>query len=59
MDIIVHLTDERWGKGAKLFYSNLYNQDETVSFMYKFIFGTHVLEYAYEKKNQKHVIREN
>lgn len=61
MDIIIHLTDKR-EKSEKevssLFYSNLYNQDDTVSFVYKFKFDMHLLEYAYEKKNAKHVIRE-
>ena len=58
MDIIVHLTNQKWSKGYSLFYSNLYSQDDIVSFVYKFKFDTHVLEYAYEKEDQEHVIRE-
>ena len=58
MDIIVHLTNQKWSRGHSLYYSNLYNRDNIVSFTYKFIFGTHVLEYAYEKEEQEHVVRE-
>lgn len=42
MDILTHLTDlkDRTGKETpNLFYSNLYSQDDTVSFAYKFKFG--------------------
>lgn len=58
MDIIVHLTNEKWSREPRLFYSNLYNQDDTVSFVYKFKFDSGCLEYAYEKQDQEHVIRE-
>lgn len=58
MDIVIHLTDKKWDKKSNLFYSNLYNQDDTVSFVYKFIFDSWILEYAYEKKDSEHVIRE-
>lgn len=42
MDILTHLTDlkDRTGKETpNLFYSNLYSQDDTVSFAYMFKFG--------------------
>lgn len=61
MDIIIHLTDKREkreGETSSLFYSNLYNQDDTVSFMYKFKFDSSFLEYSYEKKNAQQVIGE-
>lgn len=62
MDIIIHLTDKR-DKGEKkfsnLFYSNLYNQDDIVSFVYKFKFDSTLVEYAYEKKSALQVIRES
>ena len=57
MDIIVHLTNEKWSRGSGIFYLNLCNHDVVVSFTYTFKFGSYVLEYAYEK-NQEHVIRE-
>ena len=62
MDIIVHLTD-KIDKGVKkssnLFYSNLNNQDNIVSFAYKFKFGSSFVEYTYEKKNALQVLRES
>ena len=61
MDIIIHLTDKgenREGKVSNIYYSNLYNEDDIVSFVYKFKFGSSFLEYAYEKKNARQVIRE-
>lgn len=58
MDIMIHLTDKRERKTLHLFYSNLYNQDDTVSFLYKFKFGSSFLEYTYEKKNPQQVVRE-
>lgn len=58
MDIIVHLTDKRERETSSLFYSNLYNQDDTVVFKYKFKFDSSYLEYAYEKKNLQQVVRE-
>lgn len=61
MDIVIHLTDKREKRGrgrAALFYSNLYNRDDVVSFFYQFKFDSAVLEYAYEKKDADHVIRE-
>lgn len=57
MDIIIHLTDKKV-KRTK-FYSNLYNQEDTVFFIYKFKFDSSLLEYAYEKKNQECVTRES
>lgn len=62
MDIIIHLTDKRdigVGKSSNSFYSNLYNQDDIVSFAYKFIFDSALVEYAYEKKSARQVIRES
>lgn len=59
MDITVHLTDKNWSNRPNLFYSNLYNQDDIASFMYRFKFGSDVLEYSYEKRDVEHVIREN
>lgn len=61
MDIIIHLTDKNTKEKRELpstFYSNLYNQNDIVSFAYKFKFDTSILEYTYEKKDSKHVIRE-
>lgn len=61
MDIIIHLTDKNTKVKRELpstFYSNLYNQNDIVSFAYKFKFDTSILEYTYEKKDSKHVIRE-
>lgn len=58
MDIISHLTDKRDRETPAMFYSNLYNQDDTVSFVYKFKFDDSSLEYAYEKKRPQQVIRE-
>lgn len=61
MDIVIHLTDKREkGKGepSSLFYSNLYNQDDIVSFSYRFKFDSSVVEYTYEKRNAQQVIRE-
>lgn len=59
MDIITHLTDKRdIGKVASIFYSNLYNQDDVVSFVYKFRFGSSIVEYAYEKRSIRQVLRE-
>lgn len=58
MDIINHLTDEKRDKGSKVFYSNLYSQDDVVSFAYKFKFDDHILEYAYEKESEEHILRE-
>lgn len=58
MDITVHLTDKRERDTSNLFYSNLYNRDDTVSFVYKFKFDSSFLEYAYEKKNPQQVVRE-
>lgn len=59
MDITVHLTDKNWSNRPNLFYANLYNQDDVASFMYRFKFGSGVLEYSYEKRDVEHVIREN
>lgn len=58
MDLIIHLTDKRVREISTLFYSNLYNQDDTVSFIYKFKFGSSFLEYIYDKKNPQQVVRE-
>ncbi|MCM1112092.1 MAG: AAA family ATPase [Muribaculum sp.] len=58
MDLIIHLTDKRERETSNLFYSNLYNQDDTVAFVYKFKFDSSFLEYAYEKKNPQQAIRE-
>jgi len=58
MDIIIHLTDRRERETSNLFYSNLYNQDDIVAFVYKFKFDTSFLEYTYEKKNPQKVVRE-
>ena len=57
MDIIVHLTDKRERESSSIFYSNLYNQNDTVSFVYKFKFDSSFLEYNYEKKSARQVIR--
>ena len=61
MDIVNHLTDKGM-TGARgessMFYSNLYNQDDVVSFLYKFKFDSSIIEYAYEKKNTWQVSRE-
>ncbi|MCM1144860.1 MAG: ATP-binding protein [Blautia sp.] len=62
MDIIIHLSDKegnRIGDSSKLFYSNLYNQDNIVSFSYKFKFDSSYIEYTYEKENALQVIRES
>lgn len=58
MDIITHLTDRRVRERLYLFYSNLYNQDDTVAFSYKFKFGPSILEYTYEKRDPQQVVRE-
>lgn len=59
MDIMIHLTDKAGdGRAQNLFYSNLYDPSDRVSFAYKFQFGSSVLEYVYEKKNSQLVIRE-
>ena len=58
MDIIIHLTDKRERETSSLFYSSLYNQDDTVAFVYKFKFDASFVEYAYEKKNPQQVVRE-
>lgn len=58
MDIIIHLTDKSERGTSSLFFSNLYNQDDTVAFIYKFKFDSSCLEYAYEKKNPQQVVRE-
>lgn len=62
MDIIIHLTDKSEksaNEQSNIFYSNLYSQDDIVSFVYKFKFASSLLEYAYEKKTPRHVIRES
>ena len=62
MDIVTHITDKsekRKRELSSLFYSNLYNQDDIVSFAYKFKFDSSVVEYTYEKKNVQQVIRES
>lgn len=60
IDIIVHLTDKiTKTERSNLFYSNLYNQDDIVSFTYKFKFDVSILEYSYEKKDMKRIIRES
>lgn len=59
MDIVNHLTDRKWRDRSGSFYYNLYNQDNIVSFVYIFKFGSCILEYAYEKKDMEHVIRES
>lgn len=60
MDIVINLTDKRKiNETSNLFYSNLYNKDEVVSFVYKFKFDTSFVEYAYEKKNEIQVMRES
>lgn len=58
MDLTLHLTDKRGHSDSNIFYSNLYNQDTTVSFAYKFKFDSNTLEYFYEKKNEENVLRE-
>lgn len=58
MDIVIHLTDKRIQDELSIYYSNLYNQDDIVSFVYKFKFDSSILEYAYEKKNRQQVVRE-
>lgn len=58
MDIISHLTDKKERRASGLFYSNLYNRNDVVSFAYKFKFGSSFLEYAYEKKKNQQIIRE-
>lgn len=59
MDINFHLTDKNLNaKKINIFYSNLYNQENMVSFLYKFKFGSSILEYTYEKKEVEYVIRE-
>lgn len=58
MDIIMHLTDKEKNGPSRLFYSNLYSQDDTVSFVYKFKFDSCYLEYAYDKEEAEHVVRE-
>ena len=58
MDIITHLTDKRERVTSSIFYSNLYNQNDTVAFMYKFKFDSSFVEYAYEKKSPQQVVRE-
>lgn len=58
MDIVNHLTDRKWMDRSGSFYYNLYSRDNIVSFVYKFRFGSSTLEYAYEKKDMEHVIRE-
>lgn len=59
MDIVNHLTDRKWMDKPGSFYSNLYNQDDVVSFVYKFKFDSCFLEYVYEKKDMERVIRES
>ncbi len=58
MDIINHLTDEKRENGLKVFYSNLYTPDDTVSFVYKFKFDNRILEYSYEKESVEYVQQE-
>ena len=59
MDITTHLTDKYERRdGASIFYSNLYNEEDSASFVYQFIFDSSVLEYAYEKENAYQVRRE-
>ncbi|MDE7182871.1 MAG: hypothetical protein K2O40_00045, partial [Lachnospiraceae bacterium] len=60
MDITTHLTDKfEKRNSANLFYSNLYNEEDTASFVYQFKFDSSVLEYAYEKENAYQVRRES
>ena len=60
MDIVINLTDKRKiNETSNLFYSNLYNQDNIVSFAYKFKFDSSFVEYAYEKRNEVQVMRES
>lgn len=60
MDIIIHLTDKKdIGKASSIFYSNLYNEDDIVSFAYKFKFDTSFVEYIYEKKSIRQIVRES
>lgn len=57
-DITHHLTDKRKKIENYRLYSNLYNQDDTVSFAYTFQFGKAVLTYSYEKRQIDKIIRE-
>ena len=60
MDITAHLTDKFEKRdGNNLFYANLYNAEDVVSFVYQFKFDQSVLEYAYEKKNVYQVFHES
>ena len=60
MDITAHLTDKFEKRdGNNLFYANLYNEEDVVSFVYQFKFDQSVLEYAYEKKNVYQVLYES
>ena len=60
MDITAHLTDKFEKRdGNNLFYANLYNEEDVVSFVYQFKFDQSVLEYAYEKRNEVQVMRES
>ena len=60
MDITAHLTDKFEKRdGNNLFYANLYNEEDVVSFVYQFKFDQSVLEYAYEKKNVYQVFYES
>lgn len=58
MDLTLHLTDKRKYTDSNIFYSNLYNKDTIVSFVYKFKFDSQILEYTYEKRDEMHVLRE-
>lgn len=59
MDVIIHLTDKKKHREPTILYSNLYNQNDVVSFMYKFKFDADILEYRYEKKGADRIIRES
>ena len=58
MDLTLHLIDKRKYTDSNIFYSNLYNKDTIVSFVYKFKFDSQILEYTYEKRDEMHVLRE-
>lgn len=49
MDITTHLTDVGKRYPLGLLFPGLSGQDSNMYFMYKFKFGSNILEYSYEK----------
>lgn len=59
MDIVSHLTDNSVSKRSRILYTNLYSEENTASFYYRFCFQKHQLEYIYVKTDSASIVRES